>query len=65
LHRQLQWELAQSSVIFLLDWQGMKMLETQHVELLMGGNNTSSALWLIKKWALNVNPAQSLQGQQP
>lgn len=51
---QLQWELAQASVIFPLDWQGMKMLETQHVERLMGGNNTASALWLIKKWALNV-----------
>lgn len=64
-HYQLQWELAQASVIFLLDWQGMQTLETQHVELLMGGNNTSAALWLIKKWALNVNSAQLLQGQQP
>lgn len=64
-HYQLQWELAQASVIFLLDWQGMQILETQHVELLMGGNDTSAALWLIKKWALNVNPAQLLQGQQP
>lgn len=64
-HYQLQWELAKASVIFLLDWQGMQTLEMQHGELLMGGNGTSAALWLIKKWALNVNLAQLLQGQQP
>lgn len=64
-HYQLQWELAQASVIFLLDWRGMQTLETQHIKPLVGGNNTSASFWLIKKWAPKVNPVQLLQGQQP